>query len=91
MQIKPLGERVLVKVDKPETKTVGGIVLAEGTINPTFFKGEVVALGPQYAFMELGAILNIGDRVAFLKYGYEDMGDDMYIVEPQSLIAIITE
>ena len=45
MTMKPLADRVLIKVEKEEEKTVGGLVLA--TKNPAGVpaKGKVVACG----------------------------------------------
>ena len=55
MTMKPLADRVLIKVEKEEEKTVGGLVLA--TKNPAGVpaKGKVVACGegkfsPAHAF-----------------------------------------
>ncbi len=56
MQIRPLGDRVLVKpIDEPETKK-GGIIIPD-TAKEKPQKGEVVAVGK-------GRILDSGERVA---------------------------
>ncbi len=94
---KVLGSRVLVKVTHEEVKdtTEGGLVVAPQSINPNYFEGEVLLVGP----MGLAAIatddginenigVKVGDKVAFTKYGYEDMGDGQYIVEENALLCV---
>ena len=55
--IKPLGDRMLVKRVEAEEKTAGGIVLPE-TAKEKPKEGEVIALGA-------GKVLDSGERVAF--------------------------
>ncbi len=94
---KVLGSRVLVKVieDAAKPETDSGLVLAPTSVNPSFFKGEVIGIGPLAISMvvngdnkpeEIG--VKLGDKVAFVKYGYEDMGDGQYLVEENSLLAV---
>jgi chaperonin GroES len=42
MNIKPLGDRFLVKPKEHETKTSGGIYLPENAANDVFVEGQVV-------------------------------------------------
>ena len=53
--LKPLADRVLVKVDTEETKTKGGILLPD-TAQKKSQKGEVIAIGS-------GKMLDDGTRV----------------------------
>lgn len=71
MNLKPLGDRVVVKPVEEEERTVGGIVLPD-TAKEKPQKGEVVAVGPgktldngQVAAPEVKA----GDIVIYAKYG----------------------
>ncbi len=87
---KVLGSRVLVKVIVDAEKPAdSGLVVAPTSINPSYFKGEVVQIG--WSIDRSGttgeAMVSVGDKVAFVKYGYEDMGDDLYLVEENSLLA----
>lgn len=72
--IKPQGHRVLVRPDKKEEKTVGGIIIAE-TIREreelAGIFGTVVAIGPNAwaAFDDGKPWAQVGDRVVFSKYG----------------------
>ena len=55
--LKPLADRVLVKVDTEETQTKGGILLPD-TAQKKSQKGEVIAIGS-------GKMLDNGTRVPF--------------------------
>ena len=55
--LKPLADRVLVKVDTEETQTKGGILLPD-TAQKKSQKGEVIAIGS-------GKMLDDGTRVPF--------------------------
>jgi chaperonin GroES len=70
MNIKPLGDRVVIKVMDPEEKTKGGIYLAD-TAKEKPQEGEIVAVGPgrvldtgERAPLEV----KVGDKVLFAKY-----------------------
>ncbi len=94
---KVLGSRVLVKVSFAEVKdtTDSGLVVAPQSINPSYFEGVVVLVGPMAtsaiatdAGINEGIGVKVGDKVAFTKYGYEDMGDGQYVVEENALICV---
>lgn len=55
--LKPLADRVLVKVDEEETKTAGGILLPD-TAQKKSQKGTVLAVGS-------GKVLDNGTRLPF--------------------------
>jgi chaperonin GroES len=72
--LKPAGHRVLVKVDEVESQTAGGIyipkTIAEKQTEANIF-GTLVAVGPNAwkAFDDGEAWAEVGDKVAFAKYG----------------------
>jgi len=70
--IYPAGHRVIVKVDEIEEKTAGGIIMvnADKQTEANIF-GTLVAVGPTAwkAFDDGVAWANVGDKVAFAKYG----------------------
>lgn len=88
MKIIPLGARILIKYEKPVDVKKGGLLLSAGSINPNYFTGTVVHVGPE---VEAFDATKVGAKVAFLKYGYEDMGDELYLVEEMSVIAVLEE
>ncbi len=94
MKLKPLGDRIVVKVLSEEMKTKGGIVLPD-TAKEKPTEGEVLAVGT-------GKILDngtkqpvevkVGDRIIFSKYaGTEVKVDDEEVVifSERDVLAII--
>ncbi|MFM7325159.1 MAG: co-chaperone GroES [Nodosilinea sp.] len=73
--VKPLGDRILVKVSEAEEKTAGGILLPD-TAKEKPQVGEVVQVGPgkrnddgSYQAMEV----KVGDRVLYSRYAGTDI------------------
>ena len=93
--IKPLGERIVVKVKEKDMTTASGIVLPD-TAKEKPQEGEVVAVGSG-KMLECGKVAPMevkkGDRVLFAKYsGNEVKGDDEdYLIIRQSDILAIVE
>lgn len=85
MNIKPLGERVVVKVLAAEEKTKSGIVLPDTATKEKPQEGEVVAVGLG-KFLENGqrAVLEVkvGDKVIYSKYS----GTEVKFEEQEYLI-----
>jgi len=70
-QIKPLGDRVLVKPLEEETTTESGIVLPDTVDKEKKAEGEVIALGNGEELAKLN--LKTGDKVLFEKWGGEEV------------------
>ena len=95
MNIKPLGDRVVVKVLALEEKTKSGIVLPE-TAKEKPQEGEVVAVG-EGRFLENGdrATLEVkaGDRVIYSKYSGSEVkmdGEEYLILNgDRDILAVI--
>lgn len=75
MQIKPLGNRVLVKQSTMEEVTKSGIVLPETADKEKKAQGKIVALGNGEEVGKSG--LKVGDIVVFGKYS----GDEVEVEE----------
>ena len=95
MNIKPLGERVIIKVMPKEEVTTSGIVLPD-TAKEKPQEGEVVAVGPgrildngTYAALEV----KVGDKVIYSKYAGTEWkkGDEEYLIlsGERDILAII--
>ncbi|KRK40221.1 co-chaperone GroES [Loigolactobacillus bifermentans] len=92
--LKPLGDRVIVTVEEPEEKTVGGIVLASNAKEkPT--TGKVVAAGPGLTAHN-GKLIELtvkeGDTVMFDKYAGTTVsydGADYLVLHEKDLLAIV--
>ena len=92
--LKPLADRVLVKVEEEETKTMGGILLPD-TAQKKSQKGVVVAVGSG-KMTEYGKSLPLevkeGDEVLFAKYSgteIEDKGEKYLLLSERDILAIL--
>ena len=89
--IKPLGQRVLVKRIEAETKTAGGLFLPDTAKE----KPQVISVGTG-GRDEKGALIEFtvkpGDRVLISKYGGTEIkldGEDYLILSENDILAII--
>ena len=93
MQLKPLGDRVVVKAIEAEEKTRGGIILPD-TAKDKPQEGEVIAVGPGRVLDNGNRVapeVKVGDRVIYSKYGGTEVkvDDEEYLVVRESdLLAI---
>lgn len=91
MNIKPLGDRVVVKVLEVEEKTQSGIVLPD-TAKEKPQQGEIIAVGPS-AGDKAGFELKVGDRVIYTKYGGTPIkydGEEYLILDSENdILAVI--
>lgn len=71
MQVKPLGNRVLVKQLSSEEVTKSGIVLPDTADKEKKAQGKIVALGNGSEISSLG--LKVGDTVVFGKYSGDEV------------------
>lgn len=71
MNIKPMGNRILVKQSTEEEITASGIVLPASAEKEKKAQGKIIALGNGEAIAKLG--LKVGDTVVFGKYSGEEI------------------
>ena len=94
MNLKPLGDRVVVKPSDKEEKTKSGILLPD-TAKEKPQEGTIIAAGP-------GRILDdgkrepmdvkAGDKVLYAKYAgteFKIEGEDLLIVSQKDILAIV--
>ncbi|OGE82621.1 MAG: hypothetical protein A2846_01370 [Candidatus Doudnabacteria bacterium RIFCSPHIGHO2_01_FULL_49_9] len=74
MQIKPIGDRILVEQLTQEEVTKSGIVLPDTAEKEKKAQGRIVALGNGEDLAKLG--LKVGDVVVFGKYSGEEVEMD---------------
>jgi chaperonin GroES len=93
--LKPLGDRVLVKMLEAEETTAGGIVLPD-TARERPQEGEVVAVGPGRV-LDNGALagleVGVGDRIVFSKYGGDELtydGEEYKILRESDILAVLS-
>lgn len=96
--IIPCGHRVVVKPEKVEDVTEGGIVIPK-TIQDNeqrhVTNGEVIGIGST-AWKDFGEVpwCEVGDTVVFAKYGGltvkdEESGEELRILNDEDVVAII--
>ena len=89
MQIKPLGERVVIKKVEAESTTKSGIVLP-GQAKEQPQMAEVLAVGPGTKDIEM--IVQVGNQVIYPKFTGTDVkfeGEEYIIIEQSKLLAIV--
>lgn len=88
MTVKPLGDRILVKMEREEEKTKGGLFIPETAQEKTQV-GEVVAVGTD----DDEITVKKGDRVMFDKYAGTTVkiGDDDHLILTMSDVLAVVE
>ena len=96
INIKPLGDRILVKPDEVEDeKSPGGIIIPDTARKEKPERGEVIAIGPGKRGDDNELIpvdVKVGDTVVFSKYGYDEIkidDEEYYIISESNILAII--
>lgn len=95
MNIRPLGDRIVVRRVEEETKTAGGIYIPDSaTEKPS--EGEVVAVG-KGRFTDKGDLIpmevKIGDKVIFGKFSGSEVkiGDEALLIMREDDVLAIAE
>jgi len=93
MNIKPLGDRVVIKKIEVEETTKSGIVLP-GAAKEKPQMAEVVAVGPGGVVdgKEVTMQVKVGDKVIFSKYAGTEVkfdGQEYTILKQDDLLAIV--
>jgi chaperonin GroES len=87
MKVKPLADRVMVKLEKNEAKTAGGIIIPD-TAQEKTQTGVVVAIGTDKDVITV----KVGDKVMYDKYAGTQVKidqDEHLIVKMADIIATI--
>ena len=94
MNVKPLGDRVVIKNVEMEETTKSGILLT-GTAKEKPQMAEVLAVGPGGMVDGKEVVMNVkpGDKVIYSKYAGTEvkLDDEEYVVVRQSDILAIVE
>ena len=89
MAIKPLQDRVVVKMTEAEETTKGGIILSAAAKEKPQV-AEVVAVGPGKADVTMG--VKVGDKVLISKYSGTEVkldGAEYTIVKMENVLAVV--
>jgi len=85
INIKPIGERLVIKPTESETKTNSGIYIPDSAKEKQN-SGEVVAIGKNEEEIK------VGDRVLYSKYAGTEVeldGEKVIILEKNDVLAVI--
>lgn len=93
MTVKPLADRVVIKMEEAEETTKSGIVLA-GSAKEKPQIAQVVAVGPggEVDGKEVKMYLKVGDRVIASKYSGTEVkldGEEYTILRQSDVLAIV--
>jgi len=93
MNIRPLGDRIIIKVIESEETTKSGIVLP-GTAKEKPMQGEVLAVGSGEMVdgKKIPLELKVGDKVIYSKYAGTEVkmdGNEYLIIRQSDVLAII--
>lgn len=92
--MRPLGDRVIIRVLEVETKTESGIFLASATKERPS-EGEVIAVGPGKIYdngQRVALDVAVGDKVMFSKYAGTEFkidGIDHLIISERDILAVL--
>ncbi len=92
MNVKPLGERVVIKMIEAEEKTKSGIVLT-GTAKEKPQIAEVLAVGAGIASDEKKKDeIKVGDKVIFSKFAGTEVkidGEELIVIKLADILAVV--
>jgi chaperonin GroES len=89
MKVKPLGDRVMVKLEKSETKSTGGIIIPD-TAQEKTQQGVVVEAGP--GTEKDPVCVKTGQKVMYDKYAGTQIkinGEEHLILKMADIIAVV--
>lgn len=96
MNLKPLGDRVIVKQAEAESQTKSGLILAD-TAKEKPQKGTIVAAGPgklSDAGERVALDVKTGDTVIYSKYGGTEIkvdGEEYLILRADDIYAVVED
>ena len=87
IDVKPLGENVLIHPEKPEQKTSAGIYLPDTASQERSQIGKVMAVGESDKIK-----VKAGQKVVFKRYGGEEIkieGEEYLIANYKDILAVV--
>jgi chaperonin GroES len=96
MNLKPLGDRIIVKTAEAETQTKSGLILAD-TAKEKPQRGSVIAVGEgklNDKGERIPVDVKVGDTVIYSKYGGTEVkieGDEYLILRADDIYAVVED
>ena len=95
MNLQPLEDRIVVRPNEAEERTVSGLVIPD-TAKEKPQQGTVLAVGPGKRSEQTGDIIpsdvKVNDTVVYSKYGGTEItidGEDLLILSARDVLAIV--
>ncbi|WP_315308417.1 co-chaperone GroES [Pseudoramibacter alactolyticus] len=93
MKLRPLGDKLVVKVKEEEAKTSSGIVLPDSAQEKPQ-QGEVIAVGSGEVIdgKKVPLDVRVGDQVIYSKYSGNEVkveGEQFLIIKQSDILAIV--
>jgi chaperonin GroES len=95
VSIKPLEDRLVIKVVEAEQTTASGLVIPD-TAKEKPQEGEVLAVGPGRIDDNGNRVpldVNVGDKIIFSKYGGTEVkygGEELLILSARDVLAVVS-
>ena len=97
MNIKPLGDRIVIRRFEAQEKTTGGILLPDSAKNKPQ-KGKVLAVGPGKLLKDgsrRDLQVKVGDTVLFTNWAgdefKESRGENILLMREEDVLAVLDE
>jgi chaperonin GroES len=96
MNIKPLGDRLVIRREDAKEKSSGGIILPDSAKNKPQ-RGKVLAVGPGKVRGKDGSVaplqVKVGDTVLFTNWAGDEFkqshGDDILLMREEDVLAVL--
>ena len=93
MNLKPLADRVIIKMAEAEETTKSGLILT-GSAKEKPEVAEVIAVGPGGLVdgKEVKMVVNVGDKVIYSKYAGTEVkidGQELIIIRQSDILATV--
>lgn len=94
MEMRPLHDRVLVKVNEESSKTASGIIIPDSSKDKPS-EGEVMAVGSGYRLdngSDRALDVKVGDKVLFEKWGGAEVkldGQEFLMMKEEKILGIL--
>ena len=96
MNIKPLGDRIVIRREEAQEKSTGGILLPDSAKNKPQ-RGKVLATGPGKTSPKDGRVtplqVKVGDTVLFTNWAgdefKESRGDNILLMREDDVLAVL--
>lgn len=95
MQLRPIGDHIIVKAVSKEETSASGIIIPDTVSKDRPEQGEVIAVGPGKQ-LDNGSVSQMsvkqGDKVVFKKYAPDELkleGEEFLVIRMDDVMAVV--